>query len=343
MTEEEIMKLSPSYFHLRMMERARKSLAFSPDVDFKTWQRKLRRKLKQLLGPIYKDEGKVEYKVLEEEDKPEYSLRKISFYNTPDVLVLAYLLVPKEKKAKYPAMVCLQGHSPGAHISIGRAYNKEDEENIAQDRDFAIQAVKNGYVALAIEQRAFGERREKLQKMLAPHTCHDAVMHALMLGHTFTAERIADVMRGIDLLYQLPIVDRRKIGCMGESGGGTVTFYASCIEPRITLSVVICAFCTYEDSIMTIYHCADNYIPGALQYFGEEDLAGLIAPRPFVIVAGEQDPIFPIHGVRKAYEKAKLIYEKAGYPERVQLVVGPGGHRNYADLAWPVINKLMFA
>lgn len=343
MKDEEWKKLSPSYFHLRMMERAPKALTFSPDVDFLAWQRKLRRKLKQLLGPIYKEEGPVEYQVLEEEEHPAYSLKKIAFYNTPDVLVLAYLLIPKDGKRKYPAMVCLQGHSPGAHLSVGRAYNKEDEENLANDRDFAIQAVKNGYVALAIEQRAFGERQERLQEMRAPHTCHDAVMHALMLGHTFTAERIADVMRGIDLLYQIPFVDRRKIGCMGESGGGTVTFYASCIEPRIRLSVVICAFCTYEDSIMTIYHCADNYIPNALLYFGEEDLAGLIAPRPFLIVAGEQDPIFPIHGVKKAFEKAKLIYEKVGYPERVELVVGPGGHRNYADLAWPMINRLMFA
>lgn len=341
MLDEEMKKLSPSYFHMSLMGRAPKALAYTPEVDFPRWRARLRRRLRALLGPIYKDEGPVDYKVLEEEEHPDYSLKKIAFYNTPDVLVPAYLLIPKDGRPKHPAMICLQGHSPGAHISIGRAYNDEDRENIANDRDFAIQAVRNHYVALAIEQRCFGERQERLQEMRSSHTCHDAAMHALMLGHTLIAERIADVMRGMDLLYQLPFVDRRRIGCMGESGGGTITFYASCLERRIRLAVVICAFCTYEDSIMRIYHCADNYIPRALLYFGEEDLAGLIAPRPFVIVAGQEDPIFPIEGVRKAYEKARMIYERAGYPDRVELIVGPGGHRFYADLSWPVINRMM--
>ena len=332
-------KLSPSYFHMKMMEKSPKILSFSEDVDFEKWQKKLRVKLKELIVPIYKDKGKVEFKILEKQEKSGYTIQKILFPTVPEVINVAYLLVPKKKQKKYPAMVCLQGHSSGAHISIGKAYTKHDRDEIRGDRDFAIQAVKNGFVALAIEQRCFGEREEKLLKQKIDNRCWDATMHALMLGHTLLAERIADVMRGIDLLYQFPYVDKNKIGCMGNSGGGTVTYYASCLDKRISISIPSCFFCTYEGSIMKIGHCMDNYIPNALNYFGMEDLTGLIVPGHLIIVAGEKDPIFPIKEVKKAFKKAKEIYKKAGVPGNVKLIVGPEGHRFYADLTWPVIKK----
>jgi len=334
-------KLSPSYFQLKLMKKMGKVFAFSEKQDFEKWRRKLRKKFKELIGPVYKDNGKVEYKILREEKKKGYTLQKIIFPTTSDSINVAYLLIPSKSKEKYPAMVCLQGHSSGAHISIGVPHSKHDKEEIKGDRDFAIQAVKNGFVALAIEQRAFGEREEKLlEKKIPNNRCWDATMHALMLGHTLIAERIADVMRGIDLLYQFPFVNKNIIGCMGNSGGGTITYYASCVDDRIKISVPSCSFCTYEDSIMKIGHCMDNYIPSALKYFGMEDLAGLIVPRYLIIIAGKEDPIFPISGVRKAFKKAKEIYKKAGFPERVKLIIGPDGHRFYADKAWPVIMKL---
>ncbi|MCX7704877.1 MAG: hypothetical protein N2115_01280 [bacterium] len=77
---------------------------------------------------------------------------------------VAYLVFPSVKRDKYPAMICLQGHSLGAHISIGKATSRYERHLMKGDRDFAIQAARNGCVALAIEQRCFGERQEKLQK-----------------------------------------------------------------------------------------------------------------------------------------------------------------------------------
>ena len=333
-------KLSPSYFHLNLMKKTEKQLSFSKKSNFESWRKKLRVKFKQLIGPIYKDKGKVDFKIIKEENHSDYKLQKIIFPTNPYVINVAYLLIPNKKKEKYPAFVCLQGHSSGAHISVGVPYSKEDKEEINGDRDFAIQAVKNGFVALAIEQRCFGEREEKLLKQKMENRCWDATMHSLMLGHTLISERISDVIRGIDLLYQFPFVDKRIIGCMGNSGGGTITYYASCIEDRIKISVPSCSFCTYEDSIMKIGHCMDNYIPSSFKYFGMEDLAGLIAPKFLIIVAGKEDNIFPIAGVRKAFNKAKEIYEKAGHPERIKLVVGTSGHRFYASLAWKEIMKV---
>ena len=45
-----------------------------------------------------------------------------------------------------------------------------------------------------------------------------------------------------------------------------------------------CYFCTFRDSIMSIYHCMDNYVPGLYQYAEMSDVMGLFAPKPVVIV-----------------------------------------------------------
>jgi hypothetical protein len=88
-------------------------------------------------------------------------------------------------------------------------------------------------------------------------------------------------------------------------------------------------------------HCACNFVPNIRLFFDMGDLAGLIAPRPLVIVSGREDPIFPQPGVRKAYKEARRMYAGAGAPENLQLLVGEGGHRFYADLGWKAMNRYM--
>jgi hypothetical protein len=228
------------------------------------------------------------------------------------------------------------------HISLGRARYAGDAESIAGDRDFARQAVREGYAALALEQRCFGERKDARPTEVShfERGCRHATMVALLLGRTMIGERVWDVSRAIDALNDFPEVDTGRIGCMGNSGGGTVTYFAACLEPRISIAMPSCYVCTFRDSIGRIDHCEDNYIPGALRYFEMGDLACLIAPRPLVVVAGRDDPIFPIAGVLETFDTIRRIYAAAGAADRCRLIVGEGGHRFYAAQAWPAFREL---
>jgi dienelactone hydrolase len=174
----------------------------------------------------------------------------------------------------------------------------------------------------------------------AEHPCHDAVFHALMLGRTVIAERVFDVDRGIDYLASRGDADMSRIGVMGNSGGGTTSVYAAALLPRIAYAMPSCVFCTYADSLMRIYHCGDNYVPSIMRYAEIADVLGLAAPKPVLVVAGDEDPIFPIGGTRKAFRDLKRIYAAAAAAKRCQLHVGRGGHRFYAD-AWPKLVKLI--
>ena len=60
-----------------------------------------------------------------------------------------------------------------------------------------------------------------------------------------------------------------------------------------------------------------------------------------VVVCGKGDPIFPLAGVKETYEIIENCYRAAGCPDNCALVIGEGGHRFYADDAWPVMKKLL--
>ena len=64
------------------------------------------------------------------------------------------------------------------------------------------------------------------------------------------------------------------------------------------------------------------------------------APRGLVVVHGKEDPIFPDAGVRRVYAEIERLYAAAGAPDRCRLVTGPGEHRFFADLSWPVMHDL---
>ena len=70
------------------------------------------------------------------------------------------------------------------------------------------------------------------------------------------------------------------------------------------------------------------------------DLAGLIAPRPLIVVNGKEDGIFPLSSALEQAEIARTLYAAAGAPDRFRHVVGPEGHRFYAAQGWPVFDEL---
>ena len=328
---------SPSLSHHHLIDSSSPSMSYDGG-DVAAWQRRLRRKVKSLIGMPSGDRVALDVRSLWKRRHPLGTIEKIVFTSEPYSDMMAYVCLPDSASAPYPFFVCVQGHTTGAHVSI--AVDRDDNRipiEVEGDRDFGLGCMRRGIAALCIEQRSFGERRERLQERVSPHGCHDAAMHALMLGRTLIGERVFDVDRGLDYLATRGDVDWSRVGIMGNSGGGTISLFAAAVLPRIRYAMPSCYFCTFRDSVMSIYHCSDNYVPGLLRYAEMADVMGLFAPRPVVLVAGEHDNIFPIEATRRAFADLKAIYEAAGAGGRCHLVVGSEGHRFYAEEAWPVM------
>lgn len=328
--------LSPSIHHRHVLDTTKQALVYTGG-DAVAWQKQLRSKFVELLGEMPVEPGALQIRRLWTRRHPFGSIEKIIYRSEPYCDVPAYLCLPDVTHKPESLFICLQGHSTGMHNSIAVERDNEGKAMVVPgDRDFAIGCMKRGIAAFCIEQRSLGLRREVTQEKVSSNGCHDAFVQALMLGRTLMGERIFDIQRGIAALAELGYRNL-KIGIMGNSGGGTSSIYAAAVIPEIDYAMPSCAFGLFRSSKMALYHCACGYVPKLLCYAEMPDIMGLFAPKPVVIVAGQDDPIVPLQSVRDGFDRLQSIYRAFGAEKRCQLVIGSGGHRFYADDAWPVM------
>jgi dienelactone hydrolase len=294
--------------------------------------------LRKELGKLMKIHGRQDDSLRLEFEAPKdhdmYTEHRLRFDSNGDT-VPGHLLIPKNGEKPYPVMICLQGHAPGMFISLGEYRNEKEKKLVAGGRDLAVQAVDNGWAALVIEQKGFGERQKDSM------TCNHQSLQELMHGRTMIGERVDDIRRTVDVIYSLDSLANDKIGIIGNSSGGTTGYYASAMDPRIDLAVVSCSFSTLETSWLKYPHCACGYIPGLLETADMPELAELISPRDLIIVAGDEDYLADIDGVREGITIAREYYKEDGAENKLKLIVGQGGHQFYPEKTWPVITEIL--
>ena len=302
-------------------------LAFDDNANYKEWKERLRQKYIELLGidNIAKNACEIKIEIEETFETDEYTRIRYVFESEKGCPVPCYLLIPKTEQKKFPICICLQGHTTGFHISIGKKKYEEDDITL-ENNTFALDAVKHGYAALAVEQRGMGERTTLYQKRGPALTCgcYYTAMTALMLGRTLLGERVWDVSKAIDSLeYFKDKLDLDDITCVGTSGGGTATYYSACYDQRIKVAAPTCAVCSYRSSIGDMWHCSCNYVPHSAEYFDMGELSALIAPRKLLVSVGEIDPIFPLEGTKEVYSVIEKIYQKENAKDNCRLVIFP--------------------
>jgi dienelactone hydrolase len=292
------------------------------------WQKKLRPRVADLIG-LKPGSGPLNPQTLEVRDFPQYKREKVVFESVPGLSVLAYLLTPTSAKPPYPVMICVPGHGRGVDDIVGVDEKGRDRTNKpGYQHDFAIQAAERGIAAVAIEPMAFGCRRDPIsrKKGLGNSACQPTAGAALLLGETMIAWRVRDVMRTIDWVRTRKELDSARLGCMGISGGGTCTLFASALDERIRVAFVSGYLNTFLESVFSLSHCIDNYVPGILQWAEMYDVGGLIAPRPLFVESGDKDNIFPIEASKSSFERVKKVYETLGAGDLAAQEVFAGEH-----------------
>jgi dienelactone hydrolase len=188
---------------------------------------------------------------------------------------------------------------------------------------------------------AFGCRRDPLTKKkgLGQAACQPSAGAALLLGQTMIGWRVWDVMRSIDWIETRPELDAKRVGCMGISGGGTCTTFAAALELRIRAAMISGYLNTFRDSVISLSHCIDNYVPGILNWAEMYDVAGLIAPRPLFVESGERDNIFPIEASRASFARVQKVYEIFGAASRTEQETFDDAHSFCGKRGLPFLAK----
>lgn len=326
---------------IRLAKKLTPSLRYDLREDYEAWRQRAAGVLYGLLGLPYADCPDC-LALSEPVDRGDYVRRDFTFQSEEGYFVPGALLVPKGISLPAATAICIQGHTTGMHISLGEEKYAPDKA-YAQSRDFALQATKQGFCAVILEQRYMGTCGQNLNGSAAC-VASGAAMPALLLGRCAIGERVWDVQKLLDLLERhfTQYVDTKRIFAVGNSGGGTTSLYAACVDKRIGLAVVSCAICEFEDSIIPLHHCSCNYIPGIRRFFEMGDLASLLAEQKLLIICGAQDPDFPLVGVQKSYERAKEAFCSQNREWAVRMIIGEDGHQFYPEQAWPQIRQMVY-
>src|SRR4029079_6490254 len=164
-----------------------------------------------------------------------------------------------------------------------------------------------------------------------------------MLGQTMIGWRVWDIMRTIDYIATRSDLDPSRVGCMGISGGGTATLFATALDPRLRVAMVSGYLNTFRDSIGSLAHCVDNYVPGILNWAEMYDVAGLIAPRPLFVESGEKDNIFPIAASKAIFERVKNVYQAFDAASLTEQETFDGPHSFWGKRGLPFLAKHLSA
>lgn len=324
-------RLDSLAYTLARYGRTTPRLAFpgGPPEAVAAWRAAARSKLVELLGGFPARKVPLGPELGEPVRKPGYTRRSVVFATRPGMAAFGYLLVPEGLKGPTSAVVCLPGHGRGIDDLVGLGPDGNDRpDRDGYQHDYALQCVEQGHVVLALEPLGFGHRRDPAARKSGPEasSCQPAAGAALMLGETLLGWRVWDTSRAVDLLQTIPEVDPSRIATMGISGGGTITLYAAALDDRVKVALLSCSYCTFRDSIYSVAHCIDNYVPGILHWFEASDLAALIAPRYLFAEAGLDDPIFPVVGVHKALRDAERAFAAQGASGHVDHHIFDGEH-----------------
>ena len=153
-------------------------------------------------------------------------------------------------------------------------------------------------------------------------------MGSLLLGRNAARFEIWDGMRAIDYLQSRPEIDPQRIGCAGNSGGGTQTGYLMALDDRIRCAAPSC-WITTMSRLLAVPGAQDSEqnIFGQLR-FGVDDVHWILmrAPLPTLVCAAAKDDYFNIDGAWEAFRYAKRLYGDLGLPERVDIVESSSPH-----------------
>jgi dienelactone hydrolase len=288
------------------------------------YQKHLREKFLEVLGGM-PDRTPLNPQVTGIIHREGYRLEKVIFESQPKHYVTAALFMPDADKHKPPY--------PGVLVPCGHAQNAKAYESY--QKMGALLAL-NGMAALVFDPIDQGERGQLVEDWpgLWGTKAHTMVaVGSILLGRNTATFEVWDGMRGIDYLQSRQEVDPKRIGCTGNSGGGTQTSYLMALDDRIIAASPSCYITNFDRLLNTLGgQDAEQNIYGQLAFgIDHADYLMMRAPTPILICAATKD-FFDIGGTWTSFRYAKRLYTTLGFAERIDLLENDAGH-NYNEQA----------
>lgn len=229
-------------------------------------------------------------------ERTNYVIKELEINSTSTRRIKIVITIPKTTKKNLPAVVCIAGHGGDRY----KVY-----ENEATYHVFATELAKKEIITISVD--------------VGQHNVYEP-------NRTLMGERLWDLMRCVDYLESIPMVDKSRIGCAGLSLGGEMAMWLGAMDERIKVTVSA-GFLTNMDH-MEQNHCMCWKFDGLREIVDYSDIYSLIAPRFLQCQNGLKEPpnAFTPELAEEALMEIKLIYMDFKKGDNVELVIHEGGH-----------------
>ncbi len=226
-------------------------------------------------------------------DRGDYTIEKVVLETFPGFTLSGNLYRPANRSGKVPAILCPHGHWEDGRV------NPEVQQR-------CIRWAKLGCVVFLYDMVGYNDSKpfkhafwnDRLQRW----------------GLSLATLQTWNSLRALDWLTSLPDVDAARIGCTGESGGGTQTFLLTALDDRIAVSAPVVMVshgfqggCVCENAA-GLRHGTDNV-----------EFAALCAPRPLILVGASGD--WTALTMTRAFPAIRGVYSLVGSIDHVSAQV----------------------
>lgn len=245
-----------------------------PEVASKTeWEKRAREIREHVLvscglWPL-PEKTPLQPKVFGRIERDGYTVEKVHIQTLPGFYLAGNLYRPRGKgDGPFPAIL-----NPHGHWRKGRLEDQALGSIAARCINFARQ----GMIAFSYDMVGYNDTAQVNHKFASDPT--NQLWNISLMGlQTWNS------IRALDFLESLPEVDKSRLGCTGESGGGTQTFMLGAIDDRLAA----------QAPIVMVSHsmqggCLCENAPGLRIDYSNMEIAAVPAPRPQILVAATGD------------------------------------------------------
>ncbi len=312
------------YFKNRTQAIADTSLTNIKSLEDWTLRRaEYHRQLREMLGldPL-PERTPLEAQITGRVEHDEFTVENVHFQSRPRLYVTGNLYIPKNLKAKAPAVLYVCGHAQVKKDGV--AYGGKTHY-----QHHAGWFARHGYVCLVIDTLQLGEIEG------IHHGTHRYGMWWwLSRGYTPTGVEAWNCIRALDYLQSRSEVDPERLGVTGRSGGGSYSWWIASVDDRIKAAVPVAGIVDLQNHVVDGVvdgHCDCMYMLNTYRW-DYPQVAAMVAPRSLLITNTDKDPIFPLEGVERLHQKVRGIYRLHDANKQLGLQISEGPHWDVAEL-----------
>ncbi|MCP5114644.1 MAG: hypothetical protein GY953_27765 [bacterium] len=226
-----------------------------------------------------------------------YALEHLSYDTEPGRYVPASLCIPEASRSKQRSVIYVadEGYAP--------AFEPGGD---------AAELCAQGHTVLGLDLAGTGKTASKWGSYSSEWFGADKITWlALMVGRPLVGLRMADIVRGLDMLAERKLLHGGSALGIAKGTSGVVLLHTAVVDSRLSGLVLEDPLVSYRAIAETPIHrkVFSSVLPGVLGEYDLEDLAAAIAPRRVTLV-NVRSPVGALMlsgDVREHYQKADAL------------------------------------